>query len=111
MSPDEVLKNASKLFKEKARVYGDNWKQIGPILNILFPHGLLGSIKHMDKLHLIVMILVKLTRYAEGVNNGKDHKDSTRDLVVYAEMLDSLSDIKMKLESDHTKTYKLIKGE
>jgi len=95
MSPDEVLKNASKLFKEKARIYGDNWKQIGPILNMLFPRGLSGSTKRMDELHLIVMILVKLTRYTEGINNGKEHKDSTRDLVVYAAMLDSLSDEKI----------------
>ena len=50
------------------------------------------SDKDWDKLHLITMILVKLTRIVNAMNLEKSHKDSTRDLVVYAAMLDSLED-------------------
>lgn len=91
-TPSDVLKKASELYGMKESRYGDNWKRIGPVLSLLFKGFNPISPKDWDKLHIITMIIVKLTRIVNGIKSGGNYYDSKRDLVVYAAMLDSLED-------------------
>lgn len=97
LTPDEILMKASELYEERREVYGDNWTRIGPILQLLLDKVPMspprrGPIWYYDRVHLITMIVVKLTRFIVGMEKGEHHKDSTRDLIVYAAMLDSLGE-------------------
>ena len=89
-SPAEILSAAAETFREKSKEYGGNYLKIGSVLQALFPDGL--KMAHQDdhnRYHLFLMMLVKLTRYAENFNKG-GHQDSLRDLAVYAAMLEAM---------------------
>ena len=89
-TPAGILTESAQLYIEKEKEYGDNWKRVGPILSLLFKYYTPVLLKEWDKVHLITMIIVKLTRIVNSMCTENTHKDSTRDLVVYAAMLDSL---------------------
>lgn len=96
-SPSECLIKAAELYSDRGLKYGDNWLKVGQVLNILFSNQIATELCDRwtwDRIHLVTMILVKLTRFTNGMLTGNHHKDSTRDLVVYAAMLDSLSEDK-----------------
>jgi hypothetical protein len=87
MTPPEFLEDAANTFRERAKIYGNNWRTIGDMLAGLFPSGL--SVKTADdwnRLHLLLLIAVKFTRYSNNFAAG-GHADSVRDLTVYAAML------------------------
>jgi len=92
ISPEDILIEAWDLYKDKESQYGDNWKRVGPLLLDLFEDFTPKSEKDWDRVHLITMIFVKLTRMVNSMSGNTIHKDSTRDLVVYAAMLDSLEE-------------------
>lgn len=94
MLPDQILINAAETFKERGKIYGDNYKRIGDVMMALIPEG-----KHFEpidaddwhRFHLFFMIVVKLTRLAE---TDITYKDSVHDIIVYAAMLESLMEEK-----------------
>lgn len=99
MKPDEILMKASELYEKKSEEYGDNWKRVGPILRLVFRNIIPQNFEmnregpwYWERIHLITMIVIKLTRFIVAMEKGENHKDSTRDLVVYAAMLDSLEE-------------------
>lgn len=85
---DEVMEEMLATYRERGKVYGDNWLTIGHALEVLFPAGItLRSPEEHNRYHLFLMMLVKMTRLA---NTGLLHKDSAHDAAVYAAMLAGL---------------------
>lgn len=91
---DKILMAGADTFKQRNKIYGDNYKRFGNILMNLFPNGV--DVTNPDianKLNLLIQITGKITRYAECLTNGyKGHKDSAHDIMVYAAMLEEMTD-------------------
>ena len=84
-----LLRQASKTFEERNRVYGANWRRVGPVMSALFD-GLpvtLRTPEEFEMWHLFELIVVKVTRFA---TSGLRHKDSIHDIMVYAAMIEAL---------------------
>lgn len=88
--PDEILSELGALYKERNKVYGDNVLRVGEVMTGFFPNGvLLKTAQDHNRFHILVLKIVKLTRYAVNWGNG-GHADSLRDDAVYAAMLEWL---------------------
>lgn len=87
---DEFLAEAAATFKERNAVYGDNWQQVGDALQALFPKGIgLVCAEDWNRMHILMLVIVKLTRYANNWNEG-GHADSIHDAMVYCGMLQAI---------------------
>jgi hypothetical protein len=87
---DHYLSEAAKTFAQRRAVYGENYRAVGRVMKALFPDGLpLESVEDHNRHHIFVLMVVKLTRYAEQWDNG-GHEDSLLDLSVYSAMLVSI---------------------
>ena len=85
----KILEEMAETFRERNKVYGDNYKTVGEVMVALFPKGVtLSTEKEWNRFGIVNMIVAKMTRYAE--NWPKSHEDSVHDLGVYAFMLQSL---------------------
>lgn len=85
----KALERAAGVFEERNRVYSDAYLKVGEILQVLFPDGVpLKSPEDHNRYHLLVLIIVKLTRYAPNWERG--HPDSLDDIMTYAAMLAAL---------------------
>ena len=87
MTPHEYLEDCAETYHAKHQIYGDNFLVIGKAMSAIFPEGL--TIKTEDdwnRLHLFLLNMVKVTRYANNYNKG-GHEDSLRDSIVYNSML------------------------
>lgn len=85
---DKILHEMSETFKERNKVYGDNYKRVGAVMKALFPEDLvLETEEDYNRWHLFELIIVKLTRFANG---GLTHQDSIHDAAVYCAMVESL---------------------
>jgi hypothetical protein len=83
----DILRSAADLFEERNEVYADNYKNVGPMMAAMFPEGLQVQSAHdWNRLHILLLKIVKLTRYAQNWETG-GHEDSTRDDIVYGGML------------------------
>ena len=86
----EELRAAAKIFEDRNKLYGDNYKRFGAIMERLFPDGLtLESVEDFNRFGIFVQIISKITRYAEMFTNG-GHDDSLDDTTVYLMMLKEL---------------------
>ena len=86
----EMLRDAAKIYEERNKMYGDNYKQFGRIMNAMFPRGiLLHTPDEHNRFGIFVQMLSKMTRYSENFKKG-GHKDSLDDLAVYTMMLQEL---------------------
>lgn len=84
-APD-ILAAGAETFRQRNKVYGDNYLAFGALMAALYPAGLHASAPDsFTRLGLIVMCASKLSRY---VSNPQGHKDSAHDLMVYAAMLE-----------------------
>lgn len=82
-----ALQAAADTFKARGAVYRDNHQRTGEVLAALFPGGItIRSPDDHERLALLMLIIVKLTRYTVEWDNG-GHKDSIHDTMVYAAML------------------------
>jgi hypothetical protein len=90
----DILFDMAETYRERNKIYGDNFKMVGAVMEIL--HGpnsiapastLVGTTEQFNIWHLYELLIVKLTRFA---NSGLTHKDSIRDLAVYAAMVETL---------------------
>lgn len=91
--PPEILEEAAQTYRERNKLYADNYKQFGELLLWLFPGGRIppiGSVQEANRLNLIINCLCKLQRYAYQFKQG-GHKDSAHDLIVYAAMLEEMT--------------------
>ncbi len=83
---DQILDEAAQTFRDRNAVYGDNFKMVGKMMQVLFPNGVPPELVVQDHFHLFELVLVKLSRYA--ISN-LSHVDSIRDLAVYAAMCEA----------------------
>lgn len=84
----EILDEMANTFRERNKVYGDNYKRVGEVMMAMFPNGIaLRTAEDFNRWHLFELQIVKLTRFA---NSGLVHKDSIHDEAVYGAMVESL---------------------
>ena len=88
----EILECAADTFKERNKLYGDNYLHFGEIMLALFPQGVkLMTAEDFNRFVLFTNCVGKLSRYAVNLTNG-GHQDSAHDLCVYAAMLEEITD-------------------
>ena len=88
-SPIDCIEDALETFKERNKIYGDNYHRHGKVMMALFPKGVtLETEKEWNRFGIVNMIVAKLTRYSE--NWPGSHEDSVHDMGVYSFMLQSL---------------------
>jgi len=86
----DLLRDAAKIYEERNKMYGSNYKRFGPIMQMLFPDGLrLKSADDFNRFGIFVQVVAKITRYAENFTRG-GHADSLDDMAVYGMMLREL---------------------
>ena len=85
-----MLTDLAELYKERNKLYGDNYKRFGVIMKALFPMGIsLYDEDEHNRFGVFVQIVAKITRYAEQFKVG-GHPDSLDDTAVYSMMLQEL---------------------
>lgn len=87
MNVKEAMEDSAKVYAERQAQYGDSYKMVGEIMNILFPSTLPGGLLNQTRIHLVGWIVGKLCRYAISARLEKPVDDSLKDLSVYAMML------------------------
>ncbi len=87
----EILRQAAQTFEDRHAVYGDNYKDFGPIMAAMFKDGLtLKTAEDWQQLGIFVQIMNKATRYANTLTKG-GHQDSAHDGCVYFAMLEEMT--------------------
>lgn len=91
---DRVLQTfevAARTYEERNRVYKDNFRVVGRLMNAMFPNGApkMSNEEDFNRWHIFELIIVKLTRYVQNWNQG-GHKDSLDDILVYVAMLQEI---------------------
>jgi len=89
MTVPEMLYEAAKIYEKRAEVYGNSYRDFGPVMMALFPQGLdINTSDDWNHLGVLMHMITKLTRYAPNFHRG--HDDSLADLAVYATILREL---------------------
>lgn len=84
----DILVEMADTYRERNKVYGDNYKRVGEVMAAMFPNGVqLLTAQDYNVWHLFELMVVKMTRFA---NSELTHEDSIHDLAVYAAMVESL---------------------
>jgi hypothetical protein len=87
----DIMAEAAETFRERNKIYGDNYKQVGGAMEAMFPNGVtLRTPEDHNRFHLFMLAIVKMTRYANNWEQG--HQDSIRDATVYCAMLESIDE-------------------
>jgi len=101
MSKDaaDILQEMADTYRERNKVYGDNYKRVGEVMMALFPEGVkIENAHEFNVWHLFELMIVKLTRFS---NSELSHLDSIHDCAVYAAMVESL--VRQKIENKEMK--------
>lgn len=85
----DMLRDAAKIYEERNRMYGDNYKKFGHALQPLMQNIKLKSPEDFNRFGILNQLFSKLTRYANMFDSG-GHDDSLDDITVYAQMLKEL---------------------
>lgn len=85
------LEAKAKIYEERNKLYGDNYKRFGPIMSLMMAGQIIdcNDAHAMARLGVFVQCVSKLTRYGENFSRG-GHDDSLDDTAVYAMMLKEL---------------------
>jgi hypothetical protein len=104
----------ARLYEERNKIYGDNYKRFGMIMSLILEGQSLDATdaQQMNRLGILVQLVAKMTRYGENFERG-GHDDSLDDLAVYAMMLKELDreagerqqEIPFELEPDWSKVW------
>ena len=87
-SPIDCMEGCSRNFKERNKIYGDNYHRHGKVMMALFPKGVtLETEKGMEQVRHCKYDCCQATRYSE--NWPGSHEDSVHDMGVYSFMLQS----------------------
>lgn len=88
----EALTDLAKLYEDRNKMYGNNYKMFGRSMGGYFPNGLtIKTEKDWNRFGVLFHIATKLSRYAMMFDKG-GHPDSLDDISVYAQMLKELDD-------------------
>ena len=91
----ENLLAAADTYRDRGKLYGDNYKRIGKISMDLFPEGVPAhwSKEALTRHANLMQVVWKLTRYTEHMrtHNGEGCSDSAHDMGVYSFMLEELT--------------------
>jgi hypothetical protein len=89
----EILRAGADTYEQRNKLYGDNYKQIGPVLRAIYPQGLPATMTDEDwnRFACWFQVLCKVIRYGVNMQRG-GHKDSAHDSAVYSAMLEELTD-------------------
>jgi hypothetical protein len=91
-TPAGALRDAAELFVHRQDEYGNTWKDVGDLLVLLFPDGVvLNTPAEFSRYCSVQLCLIKLRRYCVNFADG-GHLDSAKDLQVYAAMLEVKTD-------------------
>lgn len=91
ISVPDRLASLGAIYRDRNKVYGDNYKFFGRTMKGIFPRGLtLETEDDFNRFGVFVQIVAKATRYGQAFASG--HKDSLDDTSVYAQMLAELDD-------------------
>lgn len=86
----ERLRDLGNIYEGRNKVYGDNYKKFGHVMDKMFPDGLtIQGPEDWNRLGVFTQMLSKISRYADKFPQGR-HGDSLDDLAVYAQMLREL---------------------
>lgn len=81
-----LLNLAADTMRDRDAEYASSDTRTAAILAAMFPEGIeLKSVKDFHRYHFVVMIAIKMGRYAANWPNG--HEDSLIDLATYSAML------------------------
>lgn len=95
----ELLDQQSDVFRERHKMYGDNYKRFGDVMTHLFPNGVFIQTKSdWNRIGVFVQVISKITRYSNNWREG--HDDSLCDMAVYATMLRELDEAFNAYESE-----------
>jgi hypothetical protein len=84
----EIFEEMARTYRERNAIYGDNFRMVGKVLEVLFPEGMqLKTAADYDVWHLFELKIVKLTRFA--ISN-LTHTDSVHDDAVYSAMIEAI---------------------
>ena len=84
----DVLQGMADTYRERNKVYGDNFRNVGHVMAALHPRGAgLQTPADHELFHLWSLLIVKLTRFA---NSDLTHIDSIHDAAVYAAMIEAI---------------------
>lgn len=83
----DILIEMGETFRERNKVYGSNYKMVGPLVKVLFPDGVPPELVASHRWHLFELKLVKLSRFAIS---KLTHLDSIHDDAVYSAMIESI---------------------
>jgi hypothetical protein len=87
----ELLESGAATYRERNKVYGDNYHHFGQLMMGLFPRGItVNTPEDWNRLALVINCAGKLQRYTQSFARG-GHQDSAHDLMVYAAMLEELT--------------------
>lgn len=90
-----ILRAGAETYEERNAMYGNSYKTHGNIMAAYFPDGLkLETPEQFARYSIFSMILGKMNRYSANFLNG-GHLDSIHDIVVYAAMLEELTEEKL----------------
>jgi hypothetical protein len=89
--PDR-LQALGDLYRERNKLYGNNYKEFGAIMAGMFPEGLtLTTVEDFNRFTIFVQAFAKFTRYAKAIKTG-GHADSLDDISVYCQMMREYDD-------------------
>jgi hypothetical protein len=89
-APD-ILEAGAATFRERNALYGNNYLEFGRLMVALFPDGMqICTEEEWVRLSLLFNCASKLSRYAANSSRG-GHADSAHDLMVYAAMLQEVT--------------------
>jgi len=90
----ELLRSGADTYEERAKMYGNDYKEWGKLMMALFPKGItLDNEGDFNRFNILTRVLGKMTRYAAMMHMG-GHQDSAHDSMVYSAMLEELTDEK-----------------
>lgn len=87
MKPDEILHQWGDFFEQRNSEYGDAYLRFGEIASLMFPDGItIKGSNDFAKIHIFLVVLMKVLRIANARGQGEEHPDSWKDIAVYSAM-------------------------
>lgn len=88
----EILEAGAATYRERNKVYGDNYKHFGQAILSAFGGAIprIETAEEANRLGVVVQCIGKMTRYCQSFKDG-GHLDSAHDAVVYSAMLQELT--------------------